>query len=418
MNRHLLTYCTLTGWLLIQIILTVPQPLQAADCKSLAEEIRRERSIINQKTKLADAVKVCPNSAELNFSYGYTLERLRDYDLAVKYYKAAAALDNKSASAWFGLGDVYTVLGDAKSAVESYEKGLKFAPGDRRAKKSLELALGQLHTTGEKQKVMAAPEPQPKATTAPPSVSKHAAVVNPPKKVTPVIAPPQKVVAEVKESPPSSVAARAESVSVPLAEQPGKEESEPSGNAPVKAKKMEKLLVLEPRALKIPMSKSHAVNETNKAKAEDVGQAVAAATESAKKQAPEVSDKGTAVSPAVKSALLETPAVAPGASSVKSVAFSIQPGKRVDPQWLQRNTKDQVVEFRLALESEAARRQPLILPDFKKGIDLTDFKKIQEGRREEIANSAKIDALPIDIERPIVPYFKDKRLATPQEAGR
>jgi outer membrane protein OmpA-like peptidoglycan-associated protein len=71
---------------------------------------------------------------------GYSLERLRDYNNALRYYVTASTLDPKHAKAFFGLGDIYMVTDKAQNAVTAYEKGLALDPGNKRAAKSLESA--------------------------------------------------------------------------------------------------------------------------------------------------------------------------------------------------------------------------------------------------------------------------------------
>ena len=112
----------------------------AADCKALAEKVRKEQSLVAKRDLLAAAVKECGNDAEINYMYGYSLERLRKYDEALKYYASATALDRKYAKAFFSMGDVYMNLDQVANAVTAYEKGLNVEPGDKRAGKSLESA--------------------------------------------------------------------------------------------------------------------------------------------------------------------------------------------------------------------------------------------------------------------------------------
>jgi len=112
----------------------------AADCKALVESIRKEMSLVKKKDRLQEGVKLCPNDPEMNYMYGYALERLRKYDEAIKYYNVATGLDKKYAKAFFSIGDVYMVLDKVDNAVGAYEKGLSIEPDDRRAAKSLESA--------------------------------------------------------------------------------------------------------------------------------------------------------------------------------------------------------------------------------------------------------------------------------------
>lgn len=117
-----------------------PLPASAADCKKIAEEVGRERDLIARRDLLVKAIKQCPKDPEINFMQGYSLERLRDYNEALRYYVSASTLDPKHAKAFFGLGDIYMVTNKAQDAVNAYEKGLGLDPGNKRAAKSLESA--------------------------------------------------------------------------------------------------------------------------------------------------------------------------------------------------------------------------------------------------------------------------------------
>lgn len=115
-------------------------PALAADCKKIAEEISQQRDLIARRDLLTTAIKQCPKDPEINFMQGYSLERLRDYNDALRYYVTASTLDPKHAKAFFGMGDVYMVTDKTQNAVTAYEKGLGLDPGNKRAAKSLESA--------------------------------------------------------------------------------------------------------------------------------------------------------------------------------------------------------------------------------------------------------------------------------------
>lgn len=137
--RYATPLCLALLWgLLLPVLL--PVPASAADCKKIAEEISRERDLIARRDLLAKAIKQCPKDPEINFMQGYSLERLRDYNDALRYYITASTLDPKHAKAFFGLGDIYMVTNKAQNAVAAYEKGLGLDPGNKRAAKSLESA--------------------------------------------------------------------------------------------------------------------------------------------------------------------------------------------------------------------------------------------------------------------------------------
>ncbi len=115
-------------------------PLWAADCKALRQTVKKERNLIKRRNLLAEATQQCPDDAVMNFMYGYSLERLRKYDAALKYYIIASGLDKKYAKPFFGMADIYMIMGDVTSAVAAYEKGMSLDPKNKRAKKSLNLA--------------------------------------------------------------------------------------------------------------------------------------------------------------------------------------------------------------------------------------------------------------------------------------
>lgn len=109
----------------------------AADCKVLAEAISRERTLMTKKTMIEEAMKVCPRDAEIVYQHGYTLERLRKYDEALKSYKKAISLDGGYAKAFFSIGDIQMIIRNYEEAAQAYETGLQHAPGDVRAIASL-----------------------------------------------------------------------------------------------------------------------------------------------------------------------------------------------------------------------------------------------------------------------------------------
>lgn len=111
---------------------------QAADCKALAEAIGKERTLMTRKTMIEEAMKVCPRDAEIVYQQGYTLERLRKYDEALRSYKRALALDSDSAKVHFSVGDIQMIMKNYQEAAEAYESGLQHEPGDARAKGSLQ----------------------------------------------------------------------------------------------------------------------------------------------------------------------------------------------------------------------------------------------------------------------------------------
>lgn len=115
-------------------------PLWAADCKAIQQTVKKERNLIKRRNLLGEAINQCKDDPVINFMYGYSLERLRKYEAALKYYIIASGLDKNYAKPFFGMADIYMILGDVSSAVAAYERGMKLQPNNKRAKKSLNLA--------------------------------------------------------------------------------------------------------------------------------------------------------------------------------------------------------------------------------------------------------------------------------------
>ena len=129
-----------TAALCFALLTLSPPSASAADCKKIAADISQERDLIARRDLLATAIKQCPKDPDINFMQGYSLERLRDYKEAQRYYISASTLDPKHAKAFFGLGDICMVTNKPQDAVTAYEKGLALDPGNKRAEKSLESA--------------------------------------------------------------------------------------------------------------------------------------------------------------------------------------------------------------------------------------------------------------------------------------
>lgn len=109
-----------------------------ADCKALADAISQERTLMTKKTMIEEAMKVCPRDVEIVYQHGYTLERLRKYDEALRSYKKAISLDAGYAKAFFSIGDIQMILRNYDEAAQAYEAGLRHEPGDVRAAASLQ----------------------------------------------------------------------------------------------------------------------------------------------------------------------------------------------------------------------------------------------------------------------------------------
>ncbi|MCW8894001.1 MAG: OmpA family protein [Deltaproteobacteria bacterium] len=112
----------------------------AQNCDDIKQGIKKQRNLLKKKVLLDQGLQNCSEDAEIYYLYAYTAERLRKYDQAMSYYLKATELDQDYAKAFFGLGDIYMVLGNAGAAIRAFEKGLQFVPENRRAKASLDLA--------------------------------------------------------------------------------------------------------------------------------------------------------------------------------------------------------------------------------------------------------------------------------------
>jgi outer membrane protein OmpA-like peptidoglycan-associated protein len=138
----------------------------------------------------------CPRDAEIVYQHGYTLERLRKYEEALKSYKKSIALDSEYAKAYFSIGDIQMILKNYQEAAEAFETGLRFDPNDARAQSSLNEARTRYkELTG---KILASAEPVVVAKeTAPVAAAPAAVAVRgkdvPPAKMVVDSAPPQLV---------------------------------------------------------------------------------------------------------------------------------------------------------------------------------------------------------------------------------
>jgi len=110
------------------------------DCALIKTRIKHERNLLKKQKLLDFALQQCAQDAEIYYLGAYAAERLRKYDRAQRNYLKATELDNKYDKAYFGLGDIYMVLGNVRSAISAYEKGLALIPQNKRARSSLELA--------------------------------------------------------------------------------------------------------------------------------------------------------------------------------------------------------------------------------------------------------------------------------------
>jgi outer membrane protein OmpA-like peptidoglycan-associated protein len=126
--------------LCILSLITVPLVAATQTCTTLAVQIRKERNLLKKQALIQKSLELCPDDAAIHYSAGYAAERLRKYERAQSYYLKASELDPKYAKAYFGLGDIYMVLGNAGSAIDAYKKGLQLVPQNKRARASLNIA--------------------------------------------------------------------------------------------------------------------------------------------------------------------------------------------------------------------------------------------------------------------------------------
>lgn len=145
----------------IMVMLLHSGPAYSNDCDALRQNVQKERSLIKKQKLLDEAVQACPTHAQLHYDKAYAQERLRRYDEALTYYLRATELDENFTKAYFGLADIFVVLGNLEPAIWAYQSGLALEPDNQRALASLELArikyrseTGERITTDEFVRVM------------------------------------------------------------------------------------------------------------------------------------------------------------------------------------------------------------------------------------------------------------------------
>lgn len=128
------------SYLLIGVVLLmvglVSSIALAADCKVLHDGIRNERGLMKKKALIDAAMEECPKSPDIVYQNGYIHERLRKYKAALTHYKKAVSLDIGYAKAYFSIGDIEALQHNYGEAAKAYMEGLRYEPGDERAKRS------------------------------------------------------------------------------------------------------------------------------------------------------------------------------------------------------------------------------------------------------------------------------------------
>ena len=122
------------------VLIASPALVAGQECNTIKTQIKKERNLLKKRELINRALALCPQDAEIHYACAYAAERLRKYDKAQSNYLKATELDSNYAKAYFGLGDIYMVLGNARSAIGAYERGLTLVPQNKRARSSLELA--------------------------------------------------------------------------------------------------------------------------------------------------------------------------------------------------------------------------------------------------------------------------------------
>lgn len=126
--------------LCILVLTASPALAGEQECSTIKTKIKKERNLLKKRELLNRGLELCPQDAEIHYTCAYAAERLRKYDKAQRNYLKATELDRNYAKAYFGLGDIYMVLGNARSAIDAYGRGLALVPKNKRARSSLELA--------------------------------------------------------------------------------------------------------------------------------------------------------------------------------------------------------------------------------------------------------------------------------------
>ncbi len=147
--------------LIITLVLGLGSPCVAADCEAVHQAFKQEHNPQKRRKLVAAAILKCPNDPIINYKYGLSLERFRQYEKALGYYQTAARLDPAMAKAYSGMGDVYVQLGLLDEAINAYSKAVAGMPESERFNRRLKCLVikrkalhGEVLTVGEFIEVM------------------------------------------------------------------------------------------------------------------------------------------------------------------------------------------------------------------------------------------------------------------------
>ena len=104
------------------------------------------------------------NLTSASIAYGYDLLEKQDFGQAILYFEDAIDLNDKEASAYFGLAQANEKMGCAAPALSNYEKAVSLAPGNREYNIALrdfrnanKETAGQQVSIAEQEKIQEAP---------------------------------------------------------------------------------------------------------------------------------------------------------------------------------------------------------------------------------------------------------------------
>jgi tetratricopeptide (TPR) repeat protein len=129
------------------------------------------------RPRLEEALRRGANDADLWHTLGLVRLHLGDHDGAVAAYRAGAASDPKCGECWLGLATVGLVRGDARLALEGYDRVLALSPRFASAQLGRAWALAQLGRTADASRALDAA--QELGAPAAPIARQRAALANP-----------------------------------------------------------------------------------------------------------------------------------------------------------------------------------------------------------------------------------------------